>query len=151
MGVWQPPQAVPLGGPALRGTHLLVHSLSCLPPARGSPCAQHSTWHTLQPHSSVLGGCSFLWQPLPCLALPPPWLRPASPPVSCPGLPCVLHGPPDKALTSGWPSAVRLPSSVSLQLCSEAGGACLFLRLFPAVSHSGLEGHRGGLGVGELR
>lgn len=132
--------------PALRAH---ICSLTRCPVSRPSrsPCAQHSTWHTLPRILLSWAGARSCGSLCPALALPPPWLRPASPCV-LPGLPCVLHGPPDSP-DLRWPSARPGFPAAQPQLCSEAGGACLFLRLFSAVHRLAWEGHRAAWGWGE--
>ena len=93
-------------GPSLSITycavgHPLVHSLSWPPPSQVTLRPALNLAH-FPACSSVLEECWFLWQPLPCPC--------AAPALAQAGLSsCVLHGPPDGALTSGWPSARPSP------------------------------------------
>ena len=104
------PEPVPLEPAPLVGAQPLHHSLcgrssarslALLAPPSQVTLRQHSTWRSLP---RVLLSWRVL-VPVAATALPLRCPRPGS------GRPssCVLHGPPDGALTSGWPSARPSP------------------------------------------
>lgn len=87
--------------------------------------------------------------PRPGSGRPLPLCPARASPCALPGPPRVLHRPPDKALTSGWPSARLSPQQRPASALLRSWGCLVIPALVPScVSQAGLEGHRGGLGVG---
>lgn len=143
------PEPVPLERPRSSG-HTSARSLAVLSPALAGhpvPSTRPGT-----PYRAFFCPGRVL-VPVAASALPSHCPHPGSgrPLPLCPARasPCVLHGPPDKALTSGWPSARPSPQQRPASALLRSWGCLLIPALVPGcLSQAGLEGHRGGLGVG---